>query len=93
MDLPVKYNNLSSTGKRFVREEYARLQKGKCCHCGELLDKKPCASVRNLLVDESLFPPGFFKWPVHLHHDHDTGMTIGAIHNYCNAVLWQYFNE
>ena len=32
----------------------------------------------------------FFKWPVHLHHCHDTGMTTGAVHCYCNAVLWQY---
>jgi hypothetical protein len=41
----------------------------------------------------SLFPKNFLKWPVHLHHSHDTGMTIGAVHSYCNAVLWQYHNE
>jgi len=44
-------------------------------------------------IDWDLFPPGFLKNPVHLHHNHDTGMTIGAVHAYCNAVLWQYYGE
>lgn len=43
-----------------------------------------------LLIDERLFPKGFFDHPVHLHHNHDTGLTIGAIHCYCNAISWQY---
>jgi hypothetical protein len=30
------------------------------------------------------------KSPIHLQHDHDTGLTEGAVHAYCNAVLWQY---
>jgi hypothetical protein len=30
---------------------------------------------------------------VHLHHSHETGMTIGAVHARCNAVLWQYHGE
>lgn len=25
--------------------------------------------------------------------DHKTGMTEGAVHNYCNAVMWQYENR
>lgn len=32
-------------------------------------------------------------YPVHLHHDHKTGLTIGAVHAKCNAVLWQYYGE
>jgi len=27
---------------------------------------------------------------MHLHHNHETDMTEGAVHAYCNAVLWQY---
>ena len=50
----------------------------------EILDKK---------IDWSLFPPNFLKYPVHLQHDNDTGMTEGAVHNYCNAVLWQYHGK
>ena len=46
-----------------------------------------------MYITNSLFPPNFFKWPVHLHHSHDTGMTIGAVHARCNAVLWQYHGE
>ncbi len=28
------------------------------------------------------------RWPTHLHHDHDTGLTIGAAHGACNIWLW-----
>jgi hypothetical protein len=28
--------------------------------------------------------------PVHLQHSHVTGLTEGAVHAFCNAVLWQY---
>ena len=90
MELPVNYNELHWKERRIVREEYIKLQKGKCCHCGDLLKEKP---TMDKLIDISLFPPNFFKWPVHLHHSHDTGITIGAVHNYCNAVLWQYHGE
>jgi hypothetical protein len=27
---------------------------------------------------------------IHLQHCHKTNMTEGAVHAYCNAVLWQY---
>ena len=93
MDLPINYEELHWSQRKIVREEYIKLQRGKCCHCGESLDKNSCSSVRNLIVDKSLFPPNFFKWPIHLHHNHNTGMTIGAVHCYCNAVLWQYHGE
>ena len=93
MDLPVNYDELPIHMKRVVREEYARIQGGRCCHCGEPLNGEPSKEVRDKWVNRKLFPPGFFKWPVHLHHDHNTGMTIGAVHNYCNAVLWQFYGE
>ena len=39
---------------------------------------------------KTIFPENFFDHSIHLHHDHDTGMTIGAVHAHCNAVLWEY---
>ena len=53
----------------------------------------PADQVKAKPVDLSLFPQAFFKYPVHLHHDHETGLTLGAVHSYCNAVLWQYLGE
>ncbi len=93
MKLPVNYNEIHFTERRVVREEYIKRQEGKCCHCQALLSGKADNDVLSLSVNRRLFPKGFFKWPVHLHHNHDTGMTIGAVHNYCNAVLWQYHGE
>ena len=93
MELPVNYNETHYTKRRLVREEYIRLQKGLCSHCGEPLDGKPSKEIRAKSVNRELFPKNFFKWPVHLHHSHETGMTIGAVHNKCNAVLWQYHGE
>lgn len=62
-------------------------------HCGTLLSRAADQIVLSKPIDVSLFPENFFRWPVHLHHSHKTGMTIGAVHAYCNAVLWQYHGE
>lgn len=95
MELPVNYEKLDwrKGERRIVREEYERLQGGKCYYCGAPLAGAPADKVAKKPVRESLFPNGFFKNPVHLHHSHVTGMTIGAVHAYCNAVLWQYEGE
>jgi hypothetical protein len=93
MKLPVNYNEIKQTERRKVREEYVRIQQGKCSHCGAPLDKQPCSSVRSKRVKPKLYPKGFFDNPVHLHHSHVTGLTIGAVHCYCNAVLWEYYGE
>jgi len=93
MELPVNYEKISQQERRRVREEYIKRQNGLCYHCGKPLDDKPCESVRKKSINKALFPPHFLKHPVHLHHDHITGMTIGAIHSRCNAVLWQYYGE
>lgn len=93
MELPVNYNNCNSNRRRAVREEYVRIQDGKCHHCGMPLNEQPSNEVVAAYIDLSLFPPKFLEWPVHLHHDHDTGMTIGAVHARCNAYLWQYHGE
>jgi hypothetical protein len=93
MKLPVNYNELHFTERKKVREEYCRLQKGLCCYCNEPLDGEPAKSVKEKPVTKRYFPENFFKWPVHLHHSHSTGMTIGAVHCHCNAVSWEYDGE
>lgn len=93
MKLPIDYSSAHWTTRRAAREEYIRQQDGKCAHCGEPLSGAPALSVTEKPVCPKLFPKNFFTWPVHLHHCHETGLTIGAVHNYCNAVLWQYHGE
>lgn len=93
MKLPVDYTAISQTQRKRVREEYVRIQGGKCSHCGEPLTSPPAKSIMNKSINLKLFPPNFLKWPVHLHHSHVTGLTIGAVHARCNAVLWQYHGE
>lgn len=93
MDLPVNYEKLNQAEKRLVREEYRKLQDGKCCHCGASLNDYASVEMRSKPINYRLFPLSFFNWPIHLHHSHKTGMTIGAVHAVCNAVLWQYHGE
>lgn len=92
-DLPVNYNLLHPNDRRVVRERYVEIQNGLCSFCDMPLDGEPAKEIAEKEIDDHLFPKGFFKFPVHLHHDHVTGMTIGAVHCYCNAVLWQYHGE
>ena len=41
-------------------------------------------------INWKLFPKFFLVHPIHLQHNHETNMTEGAVHAYCNAVMWQY---
>lgn len=91
--LPTHYESLNPKQKREVREKYIELQKGLCYHCNNPLDKEVTDKEKELEITPELYPPNFFKYPVHLHHSHETGLTIGAVHNYCNAILWEYFGE
>ena len=93
MKLPIHYPSTHFTVRKQARNEYVEIQSGKCWHCNSLLGESPPKNIRDMKINKSLFPREFFKWPVHLHHDHNTGMTIGAVHNTCNAVLWQYHGE
>lgn len=93
MKLPVNYDNIDFAERKKVREEYVRVQNGLCIHCGNPLSLSASDEVTSKEINKKLFPDNFFKWPVHLHHDHNTGMTIGAVHCHCNAVLWQYYGE
>ncbi len=90
---PVDYTKLSWSERRTVRHQYIKDQGGMCWHCEESLACDAPDSIRNKPIDLRLFPPDFLLNPVHLQHDHTTGMTEGAVHAYCNAVLWQYYGR
>lgn len=79
--------------RKTVRELYIKNQDNKCYYCKSLLSRKPNDEILKKTIHPFLFPPNFFQYPVHLHHDHKTGMTIGAVHCFCNAVLWEYHHE
>lgn len=66
------------------------MQMGRCMYCFQPLSGEPSKTVLDKQIDWSLFPNNFLKHPVHLQHDHDTDETEGAVHAYCNAVMWQY---
>lgn len=94
MKLPVNYDNLEWWERKLVREEYIKIQEGLCYHCKTPLSVPvPEEVISRAPINRILFPKSFFKHPVHLHHDHNTGMTLGAVHHYCNAYLWQYLGE
>lgn len=89
-NLPVYYSRLSPKERRAVREQYVKEQNGLCLYCKTPLVDKPPEEILNKKIIWSLFPPHFLKYPVHLQHNHSSDLTEGAIHAYCNAVLWQY---
>lgn len=88
--LPAVYCELSPAQRRQVRAEYAERQGGKCMYCDEPLSEVPPKRVTSKRINWKLFPPNFLRHPVHLQHCHISGLTEGAVHAYCNAVLWQY---
>ena len=93
MKLPVKYADIPYDQKWMVRNAYAIKQNHKCYHCGAGLKEEPAPEVLARRVNPKYFPEGFFNSPLHLHHDHSTGMTIGVVHAHCNAVLWEHHGE
>lgn len=86
-DLTTDYTKLTASGRRVLREKYSERQGGLCMFCEQPLYEQPERTKR---IERKLFPDNFFKYPVHLQHCHKTNMTEGAVHAYCNAVLWQY---
>jgi hypothetical protein len=89
-NLPVEYAKLKGGQKREVRELYIKQQNGMCLWCKQDLNGPPPTTVTNEWINWRLFPPNFLESPVHLQHNHDTGLTEGAVHARCNAVMWQY---
>lgn len=88
--LPTDYTKLSREERRNVREQYAREQNNLCYHCKQPLSAPPPSEITNKRINWKLFPDNFLKYPIHLQHNHSTNMTEGAVHAYCNAVMWQY---
>lgn len=88
--LPVDYTKLHWTQRREVREQYIKEQNGLCFYCGAPLLEPPPESITSKSINWNNFPKNFLNYPIHLQHNHSTGMTEGAVHNYCNAVMWQY---
>lgn len=93
--LPQNYNALTGHQRRTVRLAYELRQGGKCYHCQADLAGPPAPHVACLPINWQLFPGGtaFLRYKVHLHHCHSSGLTLGAVHAYCNAALWQYHGE
>jgi hypothetical protein len=84
------YLDLTFAERRLLREKYVEDQKGLCWYCkASLLEKSPY-EIKKKKVNWWRFPKNFLLHPIHLHHDHDTGLTIGAVHAYCNAVSFDY---
>lgn len=88
--LPQNYTKLTPPQRRQVREQYIVEQGGLCAHCKVELTRDPPKPYK---LNLSLFPKGFLDNPIHLHHCHNTGNTIGAVHAYCNGILWEYYGE
>lgn len=94
LTIPAMYDALTWFERRMVREEYIVRQGGRCYHCQQGLENDVSDDVkRHFPLDPRFWGPEFLKHPIHLHHDHNTGLTLGATHAYCNAILAQYYGE
>lgn len=93
IELPAMYDRLSWQQRQVVRNRYADMQGNACWFCGNDLDGDPRDHVLWAQINLRLFPPNFLKNPVHLQHDHESGLTEGAVHARCNAYLWQYLGR
>ena len=90
MKLPTDYKKLSPKQRREVRLQYIEAQSNKCVYCGESLYEAVPERITKKPINWKLFPANFLQYPIHLQHCHKTDMTEGAVHAYCNAVMWQY---
>lgn len=90
--LPTDYTKLDwrKGEKAMVRDQYVAEQNGLCYYCKSDLKKSPPIEITEKQINLDLFPKGFLNHPIHLQHNHETNMTEGAVHAYCNAVLWLY---
>lgn len=87
------YSRLTPYQRRELRNQYIKAQNGLCYFCKSDIYSEPPREITNLQINWKLFPEGFLNYPIHLQHNHDTDLTEGAVHAYCNAVMWQYFKR
>lgn len=92
-ELPAYYDKLRPKERAIVRSQYVKLQNNLCYWCKKSLDESPSKEVMDKQINKKLFPKYFFNHPVHLDHSHSTGLTRGAVHARCNAVMWQYYGR
>ena len=90
---PQNYILLSRYKRKLLREEYIKEQDNKCYWCKEYIYSDPPRHILKLKINWKLFPDNFLENSIHLQHCHKTNMTEGAVHAYCNAVMWQYHNR
>lgn len=88
--LPIDYNSIDQYQRREVKEQYIQQQNNICMYCKESLNKEAPKWIKDKKINWNLFPKNFLQYRIHLQHNHKTGMTEGVVHNYCNAVMWQY---
>lgn len=93
MKKPIKYSLASNYKRAQCKEEYIKEQGGKCWYCDKDLAGEPAKHIQDKAISLWMFSKGFFENPIHLHHDHTTDLTIGAVHARCNAVLWEHFGQ
>lgn len=89
-----QYNRMTRKARRKLRMLYVADQLGLCYYCKGPLHLQPPAHVLALKVKwRHGQGEKFLRHPIHLHHCHRTGKTLGAVHAFCNAVLWQFHGE
>jgi hypothetical protein len=88
--LPIDYTKIHWSKRKEVREQYIKEQNNLCIYCGASLSENPPQHIIEKHIDWTKFPKNFLNYSIHLQHNHKTGMTEGAVHSYCNAVMWQY---
>ena len=91
--LPTDYTKLNWEQRKIVREQYIEQQNWMCMFCGSHLNDPPPEEITEKEINWRKFPREFLKHKIHLQHCHDTNMTEGAVHAYCNAVMWQYHGK
>jgi hypothetical protein len=91
--LPARYSLLSPSERREVKAMYVAYQGDTCYYCKGNLKQAPPEKIANIKVKPHYYPKGFFENSIHLHHNHSTDLTLGAVHAHCNAVLWEYHGE
>ena len=89
-ELPQHYPSLKPYERAQVRNQYVKEQDGLCHYCAEPLSGSPST---NYTLDMRRFPRNFLRYPIHLHHCHQTGLTLGAVHALCNGILWEVHGE
>ena len=93
VEMPSLYSKINQAQRARLREQYIQKQNNLCWFCQRYIFGLSPEKVRLAKLNMNLFPTGFLRNPIHLHHDHKTDLTIGAVHAECNAYLWQYLNE